>query len=712
MAERLLEMRAKVEPLHLGFLSTERAALLEKVMEAAETPGDRINLQLQFGSELLNAGESGRALQVFRELEGTLSREQPRFYERVRSMLHLKQAIAQLRWGEQANCLSNHTSDSCLLPIQSAGVHRLTEGSRGAIQPLSTILRSDTNSLAARWLLNIAAMTLGEYPQKVPPAWLIPPEVFKSDYELPRFRDVAGVLGLDYTNLAGGAIVEDFDGDELLDVMTSSMGLGDPMRFFKNDGQGTFLDRSDAAGLRGLTGGLNLIHADYDNDGFMDVLVLRGGWMGEEGKFPNSLLRNNGDGTFADVTEEAGLLSFHPTQTAVWFDFDNDGWLDLFIGNETQDEARHPCELFRNNGDGTFRECADASGLSVVGMVKGVASGDYNNDGRSDLYLSLRGGRNYLFRNDGPRASHLARDPAWKFTDVAAAAGVQEPWDSFPCWFFDYDNDGWLDLFVSGYWVKETGDIAADYLGLPHQSERPRLYHNQRDGTFKDMTREAGLHKLLYTMGSNFGDLDNDGWLDFYLGTGDPDLGRLLPNRMFRNDGGERFQDVTTSGGFGHLQKGHGVAFADIDQDGDQDVFEEMGGAYSGDTYRNVLFENPGHGHRWIKLRLTGEKSNCCALGARLRLTVETAGQVREIHRVVGSGGSFGGNPFRQEIGLGKADKIRELVVLWPSGQRDRHTDLAPDQGYRLKEGKTRWEPMNLKPFKIPQQARSPHHHH
>src|SRR5439155_24245360 len=176
------------------------------------------------------------------------------------------------------------------------------------------------------------------------------------------------------------------------------------------------------------------------NDGFSGGLVLRGGWMSDAGAFPCSLLRNNGDGTFTDVTEEAGLLRFHPTQTAVWFDFNNDGWLDLFIGNESSSEGKsHPCELFRNNGDGTFTECAAACGVAVVGMVKGVTSGDFNNDGRPDLYISRRGGYNILFRNDGPKDASAGLKSPWNFTDVTAAAGVREPENSFTTWFFDYD---------------------------------------------------------------------------------------------------------------------------------------------------------------------------------------------------------------------------------------------------------------------------------
>jgi FG-GAP-like repeat/ASPIC and UnbV len=719
MAARLAAFRERLDPMNLGFLSRERAELYLAALGEATSRAEQISFSLNLGLEWLNAGESRKALSLFRDLDARLAREASDYHKRIQLELLLRQAVACLRIGEQSNCLSNHTADSCLLPIQARGVHRDQEGSRAAQRYLRDWLELQPDNLHARWLWNITAMTLGEYPEKVPAPWLIPPAAFESEFALTRFRDVAPVLGLDITNLAGGSVVDDFDGDSFLDVMTSSMGISDPLRFFRNRGDGTFVERTMEAGLKGEDGGLNLVSADYDNDGHLDVLVLRGGWMGDEGKFPNSLLRNLGNGTFADVTEEAGLLSFHPTQTAVWWDYDSDGWLDLFIGNETQGEPAHPCELYRNNRDGTFSECAAACGLAKVGMVKGVASGDYNNDGRPDLYVSLREGKNMLFRNDGPRRSNGATvGSAWTFVEVTAQAGVEQPFDSFGCWFFDYDNDGWSDLFVAGYRLKNPGDIAADYLGRTHTSERCRLYRNSGDGRFRDVTEEAGLNRMLYVMGCNFGDLDNDGWLDFYLGTGDPDLSRLLPNRMFRNDGGRRFQDVTTSGGFGHLQKGHGISFADIDNDGDQDVFEQIGGAYSGDVYRNVLFENPGFRRHWVTLKLEGVKAPKCALGARVELVLDDMGTRRKVMRTVGTGGSFGCNPFRLEVGLGSAERIEELRILWPaSGRRDVVRNLAVDRAYRFREGDTQVEPLPWKSYKIPAESSrasvhaAPHQH-
>ena len=162
--------------------------------------------------------------------------------------------------------------------------------------------------------------------------------------------------------------------------MISSLGVREQLRYFHNNCDGTFTDRTEDAGLLGETGGLNILQTDYNNDGWPDVLVLRGAWFGVEGHYPLSLLRNNGNGTFEDVTEEAGLLRFHPTQAATWFDYNNDGWLDLFVGNETTPGDTNRCELFRNNADGTFTECAADVGLDATAFIKAVASGDYNND--------------------------------------------------------------------------------------------------------------------------------------------------------------------------------------------------------------------------------------------------------------------------------------------------------------------------------------------
>jgi hypothetical protein len=196
--------------------------------------------------------------------------------------------------------------------------------------------------------------------------------------------------------------------------------------------------------------------------------------------------------------------------------------------------------------------------------------------------------------------------------------------------------------------------------------------------------------------------LDNDGWLDFYLGTGNPDLSTLIPNRMFRNAEGNFFQDVTTAGGFGHLQKGHGIAFADLDHDGDQDVYAVMGGALTGDNYRNALFLNPGNTNHWLKLKLVGHQSNQAGIGAKIKVTVASPAGRRDIYKTVNSGGSFGSSPLRQELGLGDATSITSVEVHWPtSGIRQVFEGLQLDRAYQLKEGDSTSVALHLKPLEF-----------
>jgi hypothetical protein len=186
------------------------------------------------------------------------------------------------------------------------------------------------------------------------------------------------------------------------------------------------------------------------------------------------------------------------------------------------------------------------------------------------------------------------------------------------------------------------------------------------------VTKDAGLEGVFITMGSNFADFDNDGWLDFYLGTGDPNLGTLVPNRMFRNIDGKRFVDITASSGTGNLQKGHGVACGDWDRNGSIDLFIEMGGAVNGDKYHNILFQNPGNQNSWTSLKLIGKSSNVVAIGAKIKIQTDDP-DLPYVFRHVSSGSSFGANPLEQTIGLGKATKILGIEIQWPSpsGQQD-----------------------------------------
>ncbi len=652
----------------------------------------------QLAHELLSAGDPNASLAAL-----TAYAALPGFTPAEQQSLHESRALAWLRLGEQENCLQMHGQHSCVFPLRATAVHGTPRGAEGAVGELTWLLQHNHDDALSRWLLNIAYMQLGRWPHGVPAQWLLSASLFASEGQTGEFLDYAGMAGVDVISHAGGAIVEDLDGDGFLDVVTSSSGPLDAMHLFHNNGDGTFSDWTTRAGLTGELGGLNLVLTDYDNDGHPDILVLRGGWWGKYGAYPLSLLHNRGDGTFEDVTERAGLthldthsdahsatsLGVGPTQTAAWADYDNDGRLDLFVGYESAADDPHPSLLFHNNGDGTFTEVGHALGLDRQGFVKGVAWGDYNNDGRPDLFLSTHDGHNRLLRNDGP-ADPAHPDPAhWRFTDVTAQAGLAKQGPSFATWFFDYNNDGWPDLFVAGYSAASMQDVGRFEAGQPFDAGVPHLYRNNRDGTFTDVAHPLHLDRAILTMGANFGDLDNDGWLDVYLGTGEPSYQALLPNRMFRNDGGQRFQDVTTDGGFGHLQKGHAIAFADIENRGQEDIFEEMGGAFPGDPYQSALYRNPGHAGHSITLRLEGTRSNRAGYGARLEAVFREDGRERHVFRLPGSVSSFGGNPMEQHIGLGKATSIDTLRIHWPAGAAADQVfhNVAVDRQYHVREG-------------------------
>jgi hypothetical protein len=239
------------------------------------------------------------------------------------------------------------------------------------------------------------------------------------------------------------------------------------------------------------------------------------------------------------------------------------------------------------------------------------------------------------------------------------------------------------------------------------------LYRNNRDGTFSDVSKAFGLYRVVHAMGCNFGDLDNDGWLDFYAGTGDPFLGTLIPNRMFRSNVGGNFQEVTTSGGFGQLQKGHAIAFGDINNDGAQDIYSVVGGAYPGDNYRNQLFANPGHGNHWIKLKLEGVRSNRSALGAVIKVVTKVEDGTQEIFRTVSSGGSFGAGSMRQEIGLGQSEALQKVEIFWPAtGEIQVVNGLLMDRAYVIREGESVTREVTTKVFTWPVEKKGDGHHH
>jgi hypothetical protein len=645
-------------------------------------------------SMLLKAGQEANSVNIYEKLINRMD------YMSIEQMMP-DIGIAYMRLGERTNCMLNHTGSSCIFPIKDDGVHKIQTGSKKAIDVYKAILKIHPDDLESRWLLNIAYMTLGEYPQDVPSEYLIPNLNSDTTNQVKPFVDVAAGLGLNVNGRAGGVIVDDFNNDGYLDIITSGWDLSDPMHYFQNNKDGTFTDRTEQSGLKGITGGLNIQQTDYNNDGNTDIFVLRGGWLAKEfGNQPSSLLRNNGDGTFTDVTIPSGLLFYHPTQTATWADFNNDGWLDVFVGTESLNnmygESASNCALYINNHDGTFTNIAAQAHCNISAFVKGVTSADYDNDGWPDIFISTMDGKKFLLRNKGKTGGSI------DFEDVTVKAGIDNNRErTFTTWFYDYNNDGWQDILVSDYQFSHALGYysAAEALGHPVPGAgNVFLYRNNHDGTFTDVTKETGLTKVVYSMGGNFGDIDNDGYPDMYFGTGNPDFRSLVPNKLFKNIDGKKFVDITASSRTGNLQKGHGVAFADFRNTGNQDIYAEIGGAYIGDSYTSSLYLNPATGNNnWISLKLEGVKANRAAIGSHIKVTFTENGVKRSVYKDVNSGGSFGSSPLQQEMGIGQAKVIDDIEIKWAGSQSVQHfKNVAPNRFLHITEGEDKYKVISL----------------
>ncbi len=634
-------------------------------------------------------GEMAKAIEQFEIAYRIALSDVPAAAPQMEEML----GVACLHKSEMDNDVYRNPGDRCLFPMRADLHYAQTASAAKAIQYFTKYLERKPDDFEVKWFLNLTYMYMGNYPAGVPQKYLLPLSSFGSSASSPssesvgRFTDVAPQAGLNLFAMASGVIVDDFENNGRLDVVTSSYNACESMHYFHNNGNGTFTDQAAKAGLTDQMGvGLNIIQTDYNNDGCTDILVLRGAWeqVGER----KSLLRNNCNGTFTDVTKESGLAKpATNTQAGVWADINNDGFLDLFAGNETG-----PSQLFLNKGDGTFQDISHSAGIDRTSFAKGVVAADYDHDGYVDFYVTNASGSNFLYHNN-----HNGT-----FTEIAKQAGVQGTGRSFAAWFFDYDNDGWPDLFVNTYNVS-TEENLKTYLGLPYNTGTLKLYRNLGNGAFRDVTKETGLDKVYMPMGANFGDIDNDGYPDIYLGTGNPSYGALVPNVLLRNKEGKSFVDVTASSGTGELHKGHGVAFADIDNDGDEDIITSIGGAVPGDSHAFRLFENPGNGNDWISLKLVGVKANRAAIGARIKVNVkDQAGRTRSIYRTVGSGGSFGASPLQQHIGLGKSAQIMSVEILWPGGSTPQtFSNVGKDQFLEIKEFATEYTKLERRPVRL-----------
>jgi tetratricopeptide (TPR) repeat protein len=538
---------------------------------------------------------------------------------------------------------------------------------RGADFAVKSLHENPGNERTQFWLW-LAAQKLGAYPSFVPQPYRM---TVKAGYARPtvEFEDIGAKIGLDKTSGGRGTAIFDYDNDGRLDIVIASAHGG--CSLYHNNGDGTFTDVSVGSGLDTCVNGFGVVAADYNNDGLCDVFV------GRLGFYPGDsvLFRNNGDGTFTDVTKEAGVQAWGPAFAPSWVDYDCDGFLDLFIPNNLGGlfERKTPNRLFHNNGDGTFTDVTEKVGLNTIWPTIGAAFGDYDNDGYPDLFVSNAIGRSQLFHNNGDGT----------FTDVSEKAGITALGFGSVSFWWDYDNDGWLDL-AQFEWSDHEDVLYTLKNGKgPSDGNPMRVFHNNRDGTFTQMNETLGLNGCWGTMSGNAGDFNNDGHLDLVLGNGSPKMERSEPATVLEYQSGQ-FQNVTFAAGFPITGKSHGVNMADLFGDGRLSVLIGAGGAYPGDLLTVGLYCPKSLPGNYLNLRLIGTQSNRSAIGARICLH---AGG-RKQFRLVSGGSNFGCLPLEQHFGLGDIAGIDAIEVRWPNGLNQRFEGLEVNNTYEFTEGR------------------------
>ena len=486
------------------------------------------------------------------------------------------------------------------------------------------------------------------------------------------FEDVAAEIGLDKTSGGRGTAVFDSNGDGTLDVLIAGAHAG--CSLYRNNGDGTFTDISTGSGLDKCVYAFAIAVGDYDNDGLPDLFVTGLGFFDGQG----ILLRNNGDGTFTNVTKAAGLNIWGPAFTATWIDYDGDGYLDLFVVNNLGGlfNRKTPNRLFHNNRNGTFTEVTKAAGLQTLWPSLGAAWGDFRNIGRPDLFISNLG-RAQMFHNNGDGT----------FTDVSRQAGIDTPAIGSVCLCCDIDNDGWLDIVQFTYSRPQDAIHTLRTGQGPNGGSPMRVFRNNRDGTFTNIAPQLGLTGCWGTMSGAIGDVANNGYLDLFLGNGDARIDRTEPSILFENDG-HHFHNVSFAAGLPFTGKGHGVNIADLAGDGRLHLIVGAGGLYPGDLLTTTVHRPKQLPGNYLNVRLVGTRSNRDAIGARLKLW---AGG-REQHRLVSGGSGFGCLPYEQHFGLGELTQIDWLEIRWPSNHWQRLDRPPINQTLRVVEGQMSWE--------------------
>lgn len=491
--------------------------------------------------------------------------------------------------------------------------------------------------------------------------------------------------------MGGGGGFIDYNGDGRLDIylvsysQTPQADPGAKLKdsLYRNNGDGTFTDVSESAGIGNSIWGMGLAVADYNSDGWPDMYI--------SGYGASKLYRNNGNGTFADVTAPAGVDNKDWGTSAAFLDYDNDGHLDLYVCNYLKFElnTKVPCQffegrpycnisqfkgsasvLYRNNRNGTFTDVSKKTGISLkTGKGLGVIAFDYNNDGRMDIFQANDAAPNFLFRNDGngnfsevALEANCALDPNG---ETRGGMGVDAE---------DLDGDGYLDIFVTNF-----------------SQQTNAFWHNNGDGTFDEITYELGLGKVSIPMsgfGTRFLDYNNDGNIELFVHNGHPfePINKVFPETTYAEVpflfelAGKTFREVAGEHGAA-LKKpypGRGLAMGDIDNDGDSDLLLINVGEPPA-----LLRNDGGNRNHWLGMKLVGNRSNRDAIGARITIQ---AGVMRRWKEILGGTSYLSASDARLLFGVAQYDRVDTVTVKWPSGQTSTIKNIRANQYITIRE--------------------------
>jgi hypothetical protein len=492
-------------------------------------------------------------------------------------------------------------------------------------------------------------------------------QALAGEYE---FTDAGQIFGPPVQHFGRGNAWGDLDGDGDYDLITGSHDRG--LRAYRQVNPLQFEPIHYAAGLATTVPLYGILILDFDRDGDNDVFLNHVGFSTRVVPTSTRFYRNRGNGTFEDATVEAGVHRFGHGFGLVALDYDKDGWIDVYVVNHDD-----PNVLYRNDQRGGFIDVTDVAGVDAVGGRRGrttsATSLDFDRDGWMDLYVGQRDvpddehptGNNHLFRNMGDGT----------FVDVAEAAGVRGHGRDFVSSAGDVNGDNWTDLYIATFNFGPNGH--------PETHDPNRLYLNNGDGTFRDASRESRTDYAFGTMGLGLEDHDNDGLLDIYVGTGGPFAQQIEDQIFYWNQTGDRFIDATVVKGLLDDARGHGISMFDFDRDGDLDIFSSMGGHSEGSEREDILYLNSGGPNHWLEVQLVGEDCPLEGLGARVILR---SGE-REIWRWVCSSAGFDSFEVPHVwYGLGDADTIDRLEILWPCGRTQTVDRPAVDQHLQVEE--------------------------